>query len=107
MGLDTKTYWLTDRQSQRNFDFDSSVIAVQDKVKPDIENIRGLNLTMVKLTTDQVTRQPLQHKICKMGMICPAKTILTEDLCVVQKQKFFYNMLYVRNVHLTKGQAYL
>jgi hypothetical protein len=22
MGLDTKTYWLTDRQSQYNFDFD-------------------------------------------------------------------------------------
>jgi hypothetical protein len=22
MGLDAKTYWLTDRQSQRNFDFD-------------------------------------------------------------------------------------
>jgi hypothetical protein len=23
MGLDTKTYWLTDRQSQCDFDFDS------------------------------------------------------------------------------------
>jgi hypothetical protein len=75
-------------------------------VKPDIENIRGLNLAVVKLTTVQVTRQPFQHKICKMGIICPAKPVLTEDLCVVQKQTFFYNMLYVRNVHLTKGQAY-
>jgi hypothetical protein len=68
--------------------------------------IRGLNLEVVKLTTVQVTRQPLQHKICKMGMICPAKPVLTEDLCVVQKQEFFNNMLYVLNVHLTKGQAY-
>jgi hypothetical protein len=75
-------------------------------VKPDIENIRVLNLVVVKLTTVQVTRQPLHHKICKMGMICPAKPVLTEDLCVGQKQTFFYNMLYVRNVHLTKGQAY-
>jgi hypothetical protein len=25
MGLDTKTYWLTDRQSQCNFDFDFEV----------------------------------------------------------------------------------
>jgi hypothetical protein len=25
MGLDTKTYWLTDRQSQCDFDFDSRV----------------------------------------------------------------------------------
>jgi hypothetical protein len=76
------------------------------------ENIRGLNLAVVKLTTAQVTRQPLQHKICKIGMICPTKPVLTEDLCIVQKQIFFYlfiffnNMLYVRNVHLTKGQAY-
>jgi hypothetical protein len=54
-------------------------------VKPDIENIRGLSLAVVKLTTVQVTRQPLQYKTCKMGMICPAKPVLTEDLCVVQK----------------------
>jgi hypothetical protein len=75
-------------------------------VKPDIENIRGLNLTVVKITTVQVTRLPLQHKICKIGMICSAKPVLTEDLCVMQKQTFFNNMLYVHNVHLTKGQAY-
>jgi hypothetical protein len=58
------------------------------------------------LTTVEVTRQPLQHKLCKTGMICPLKPVLTEELCAVQKQKFFNNMLYVRNVHLTKGQAY-
>jgi hypothetical protein len=75
-------------------------------VKPDIENIRGLNFAVVKRTTVQMTRQPLQRKICKMGMICPAKPVLTEDLCVVQKQECFYNLLYVRNVYLTKGQAY-
>jgi hypothetical protein len=63
-------------------------------------------LAVAKLTTVHVSRQPLQHKIYKMGMICPAKPVLTEDLCVVQKQTFFYNMLYVRNVHLTKGQAH-
>jgi hypothetical protein len=57
------------------------------KVKPDIENIRDLNLAVVKLTTVQMTRLPLQHKICKMGMICPAKPVLTEDLRVVQKEK--------------------
>jgi hypothetical protein len=61
---------------------------------------------MVKLTTVQVTRQPLQHKICKIGMICPVKPVLTEDLRIVQKQKFVNNMLYVRNVHLAKSQAY-
>jgi hypothetical protein len=60
---------------------------------------------VVKLTTVQMIRQPLQHKICKIGMICSATPVLTEDLCVVQEQNFFNNMLYMRNVHLTKGQA--
>jgi hypothetical protein len=50
----------------------------------------GLNLEVVKLTC----------------MVCSAKPVLTEDLCVVQKQEFFNNMLYVRNVHTTKGQAH-
>jgi hypothetical protein len=66
-------------------------------VNSGIENIRGLNLAVVKLTTDHVTRQPLQHKLCKIGMICSAKPVLIEDLCVVQKQEIFNNMLYVRN----------
>jgi hypothetical protein len=84
-----------------------NMFAVSDKVKPDIQNIRGLKLEVVKLTTVQVTRQPLQHKICKIGMICSAKPVLTVDLRVVQKQEFFSNnMLYVRYVLLTKGQAY-
>jgi hypothetical protein len=51
--------------------------------KPDIENIKGLNFAAVKLTTVQVTKMPLWH-IC---MICFAKPGLTEDLCIVQKQK--------------------
>jgi hypothetical protein len=65
------------------------MFAVWDKVKPDIENIRGLNLAVVKLMTLQVTRQPLQHKMYKIGMICSVKPVLTEDLCAVQKQEFF------------------
>jgi hypothetical protein len=44
--------------------------------------------------------------IRKIGMICSVKPILTEDLCVVQKEEIFNNMLHVRKVHLTKGQAY-
>jgi hypothetical protein len=36
-----------------------NMFAVQDKAKPDIENIRGLNLAAVKLTTAQVTKLPL------------------------------------------------
>jgi hypothetical protein len=56
-------------------------------MKPDIENIRGLNMAVVKLTTDQKTKLPLQQKIRKLGMICSVKPVLTEDLCVVQKEK--------------------
>jgi hypothetical protein len=42
----------------------------------------------------------------KLGMICSANPVLTEDLCVVQKQEFFSNMLCMRNEHLMKGEAY-
>jgi hypothetical protein len=50
--------------------------------------IRDLNLEVVKLATVQVTRLPLWHKIRKIGMICSAKPILTETLCVFQKEEF-------------------
>jgi hypothetical protein len=33
-----------------------NIFAVYDKVKPDIENISGLNLAVVKLTTVQVNK---------------------------------------------------
>jgi hypothetical protein len=36
-----------------------SLFAVQDKVKPDVENTGGLNFAVVKLTTVQVTKLPL------------------------------------------------
>jgi hypothetical protein len=42
---------------------------------------------VVKHTTVQVTRLPLQHEICKIGMICFAKPVLTEDLYIVQKEE--------------------
>jgi hypothetical protein len=35
------------------------MFAVYNKAKPDIENIRSLNLSVVKLTTVQVTKLPL------------------------------------------------
>jgi hypothetical protein len=69
-------------------------------VKPDIENIRGLNLAVVKLTTVQVTRQPLPHKIYKIGMICSAKPVLTENLCVVQKEEFFSTTCYMCEMYI-------
>jgi hypothetical protein len=51
-------------------------------------NIRDLNLAMVKLTTAQVTKLPLQHKIHKIDMICFAKRELAEDLYIKQKEEF-------------------
>jgi hypothetical protein len=36
-----------------------NMFAVQDKVKPDIGNVTGLNLAVMKLTTAQVTKLPL------------------------------------------------
>jgi hypothetical protein len=36
-----------------------NMFVVQDKAKPDVENVRGFNLAVVKLTTVQVTKLPL------------------------------------------------
>jgi hypothetical protein len=36
-----------------------NTFAAQDKAKPGVENVSGLNLTAVKLTTVQVTKLPL------------------------------------------------
>jgi hypothetical protein len=36
-----------------------NMFAAQDKAKPDMENIKGLNLAAVKLTIVQVTKLPL------------------------------------------------
>jgi hypothetical protein len=36
-----------------------SVFPVQDKAKPDMGNIRGLNLAVVKVTAIQVAKLPL------------------------------------------------
>jgi hypothetical protein len=36
-----------------------NMFAIKEKAKPDIENIRGLNLAVVKLTTVQMTKLPL------------------------------------------------
>jgi hypothetical protein len=36
-----------------------NMLAVEDKAKPETENIRGLNLAVVMLKTAQVTKLPL------------------------------------------------
>jgi hypothetical protein len=43
---------------------------------------------VVRLTTIQVTKLPLYHKMYKIDMICFAKPGLTEDLYIVQKEEF-------------------
>jgi hypothetical protein len=62
---------------------------------------------MANLTTVQVTKLPLYHKILKLGMICVAKPGITDELYIVYTEEFpVSNTLYVRYVHLTKGQTY-
>jgi hypothetical protein len=53
-----------------------------------VENVRGLNLAAVKLTSVQVPKLPLYHKISDIFMICFAKSGLTEDLYIEQKEGF-------------------
>jgi hypothetical protein len=84
-----------------------NMFAVEDKVKPDIENKR-LKLGGGQAYDRPCDQQPFQHKICKIGMICSAKPVLTEDLCVVQKQEFCSNMLYARKAkHIHNRQTHL
>jgi hypothetical protein len=45
------------------------MLVVLGKARPDIENIRGLNLAVAKLASVQVTKLPLYHKISMIGMI--------------------------------------
>jgi hypothetical protein len=45
-------------------------------------------LGLVKLTTVNVTKLPLKHKIRKIGIICSAKPVLTMDLRVVKRKNF-------------------
>jgi hypothetical protein len=52
------------------------MFALLDKEEPDIQNIKGLNFALVKLTTVQVTKLPLLHKLCKVDMIYFAKPVL-------------------------------
>jgi hypothetical protein len=59
-----------------------------DNGKPNVENIRALNVAVVKLTAVQVTKMPLCHKISKIDKVCFAKHELTEDFCVVRKEEF-------------------
>jgi hypothetical protein len=70
----------------------------------DTENIRGLNLTAVKLKTFQVTKLLLQHTIIKIDTMCSAKPGLTEGLYHSAQGRIFNNMLYVRYIHLTKAK---
>jgi hypothetical protein len=39
--------------------FPMNMFVLQDKAKPDVENMRGLDLAAVKLTNVQVTKLPL------------------------------------------------
>jgi hypothetical protein len=72
------------------------MFAVKDKAKPNIENIRGLNLAVDKRTTVQVTKVPLWHKMRKICMICFAKPGLTRRLLYSAKGIIFSNIPYVR-----------
>jgi hypothetical protein len=64
------------------------IFATEDNAKPNIDNISGLNLAEVKLTSVHVTKLPLYHKIRKIGMICFAKPGLSEYLYIAHKEEF-------------------
>jgi hypothetical protein len=49
-----------------------NMFVAQGKDNPDVENIRGLNLVAAKLTSIDVSKLPLWHKIRKLrGFFSP------------------------------------
>jgi hypothetical protein len=50
------------------------------------KNIRGFNLAVIKLTTFKWLSCGCRIRYVKIGMICFAKSVLTEDLYIVQKE---------------------
>jgi hypothetical protein len=75
------------------------MFAVYNKVKPDTENTTGLNFTVVKLTSLQITKQPLCHKIRKLGTIYSVKPVLTRGLAYSAKGRIFSNTLCARDTY--------
>jgi hypothetical protein len=59
---DYATKFCSNKQKSQKF-MRKQMFAVYDKAKPDTENIRGLNLAVVSLTTVQVTKLPLYDNI--------------------------------------------
>jgi hypothetical protein len=55
-------------------------------------------LAAVKLMTVEVTNLLVKHKIHKVGMMCFAKPILTENVYVVRKEEFS-NTFYMCGIH--------
>jgi hypothetical protein len=49
---------------------------------------KRLTLSSGELYDRSMTKLPLQQKISRIGMICFAKPVLTEDFHIVQKEKF-------------------
>jgi hypothetical protein len=81
-----------------------TMFAAQDMVKPDRENIRGLNLAAVKLTTIQVTKLLFYRNINKICMICSAEPGLTRGLVYSTKGTIFNIILYVHYAHLIEAK---
>jgi hypothetical protein len=65
-----------------------NMFAVYDNAEPDTENIIALNLGVVQLTTVEVNKLPLWHKISKIDMISSAKPVLTENSYIVLKEEY-------------------
>jgi hypothetical protein len=77
-------------QQQREVaqNYEKEYICSIGKAWPDIHNIRGLNLAVVKLTIVQGAKLLLWRKISKLDMICFAMPGLAENLYAVNSKTF-------------------
>jgi hypothetical protein len=96
MGLDTKTYWLTDRQSQCDFDFDKSSVSTgfAEQIIPILHilcyNVNLVSWTGVSLTTAKF--KPVIFSTADLTLSYTANTfilMIPYDFCLFLAQ-FYY-----------------
>jgi hypothetical protein len=75
-----------------------NMFAAQDKAKPGMENIRGLNLAVVMWLS-------FRYSVSKIGMIYFAKPGLTEDSYVVHKEELSVTC-HMCDTYTDKGGSY-
>jgi hypothetical protein len=83
MGLDTKTYWLTDRQSQCDFDFD-----FDSSIQLWVRKLEGKSLVIFSRFKDFVEENNTETNATGIDQLSKITWLICSPgfLCILQKQ---------------------